>query len=142
MTQAKHIPEQGETFAGHVPAVNRTAHITFGASSDADVQVSDAATYVLWNVTEPVVVYGLWTRIETAFSASAQFDIGDTTTTTLFTTDTTILPQATGAVLIASTGLALPIVYAAGQDFVLTQTTATVSVGLGHVYIQYAVLED
>lgn len=139
---AKNIPEIGEVFKGYVPAQLELAHVTFGSSSDADVQVGEIAEYALINVSRPIVVFGVWTQVETAFTASVTTVIGDSTTTDRYLADTTINPAASGAVLVASTGLTVPYVYAAAQDLKLTIGGATVAAGLAHVYVQYAILED
>jgi hypothetical protein len=138
----KQIPEVGEIFKGHVPATVQLAHVTFGADSTADVQVGETAEYQLINVNRPVAVIGLWTQVETAFTTSVTATIGDSTTADRFLADTTINPAASGAVLVASTGLTVPYVYSAAQDIKVTIGGATVAAGLCHVYLQYAILED
>lgn len=143
MTETKYIPGQGENFNGYVPANIKLAHVTFGSATTADVQVAEIAAGVpLWTVSRPIVVLGLWTQVETAFTTSVTATIGDTTTADRFLADTTMNPAATGAVLVASTGLTVPYVYSAGQDITVDIGGATVAAGLCHVYLQYAVLED
>lgn len=138
----KHIPEEGEVFDGYVPAKRELAHLTIGAATTADIVVGETGVYTLVNVTEPIVVFGAWTLTETAFTSSVTLTIGDSTTADLFFADTTIAPASTGAVLIASTGLTVPYVYAAAQDILGTIAGATVAAGLAHVYIDYAILKD
>src|SRR5512138_2694632 len=128
----KHIPEEGEVFDGYVPAKRELLHVTVGAATTADVVVGDVATYTLVDVTEPIVVFGLWTQVETAFTASVTLTIGDSTTADLFIADTTIAAASTGAVLVAATGLTVPYVYAAAQDILGTIAGATVAAGLVH----------
>lgn len=140
----KHIPEEGENFDGYVPGKVEVAHVSFGVSTASpDVTIGDiAAGVVLIDVTRPIVVFGLWTQVEEAFTASVTATIGDTTTADRFLADTTINPAGTGAVLVASTGLTVPFVYAAGQDITVDIGGATAAAGLCHVYVQYAILED
>jgi hypothetical protein len=139
---AKRIPAEGEIFKGYVPANRQVLHVTVGADSSADVQVGETGAYTLVSVAEPIIVFGQWNQIETAFTASVTLDIGDSTTAALLTSDTTIVPGSTGAILIAGTGLAVPYVYAAAQDLLVTVGGATVAAGLLHVYIDYAILAD
>ncbi len=139
---AKRIPAEGEIFKGYVPATRQLLHVTVGASTGADVTVGEIAAYTLVSVAEPIVVFGLWEQVETAFTASVTLDIGDSTTAALLQSDTTIVPGSTGAVLVAGTGLAVPYVYAAAQDILVTVGGATVAAGLMHVYIDYAILAD
>lgn len=139
---AKHIPEEGEIFNGYVPAKRELLHLTIGAASTADIQVGETGVYTLVNITEPIAVFGAWTQTETAFTTSVTLTIGDSTTADLFFSDTTMNIAATGAVLIASTGLSVPYVYAAAQDLLGTIGGATVAAGLVHVYVDYAILAD
>ena len=141
MAQAKFIPGEGQMISGSVPAAIETAHLTFGAATTADVVVGDTAVYTLWTVSRPIMVYGLWTQTETAWTTSVTGTIGDSTTADLFIADTTMAIASTGAVLIASTA-SLPIVYSAAQDILLDVNGATAAAGLTHVYLKYAVLED
>ena len=141
MAQVKFIPGEGQMISGTVPARTELAHITFGSATTADVVVGDTAVYTLWTVSRPIMVFGLWTQTETAWTTSVTADIGDSTTAALFVSDTTINPAATGAVLIAATA-AFPIVYSAAQDLLLDVNGATTAAGLTHVYIHYAVLDD
>jgi len=138
----KHIPETGEVFVGYVPAKRQVAHVTIGSSSDADIQVGETGVYTLVNVTEPIVVFGLWSQCATAFTTSVTLTIGDSTTADLFLADTTMNIASSGAVLIASTGLTVPYVYAAAQDIQGTIAGATVAAGLLNVYVDYAILGD
>jgi hypothetical protein len=139
----KNIPEVGEIFDGYVPAKVEIAHVTFGADSDvADVPVGDLGAYTLFAVTEPIMVLGAWTMVETAFTASVTSAFGDSGTADLFHATGTIADTTAGSVLVASTGLSVPKVYSAGQDLLLTIAGATAAAGLGHVYLQYAILED
>lgn len=68
--------------------------------------------------------------------------VGSDTTADRFFSDTTINPASSGAVLITSTGLTVPYVYDAAQDFKVTVAGATVAAGLCNVYIQYAIIEN
>ena len=139
----KHIPEEGEFFSGYVPVKVQTAHVTIGAATTNDVVLAEIAAGVpIFNVTRPIVVYGLWTQTEIAFTSSVTLTVGDTTTADRFIADTTMNPASTGAVLIASTGLSVPYVYSAAQDITVDVGGATVAAGLAHVYLQYAILED
>lgn len=139
----KHIPEEGEIFVGAVPAKVELAHVTIGSATTNDVVLAEIAAAVpIFNVTRPIVVFGVWTQTEVAFTASVTLTIGDTTTADRFLADTTINPAASGAILIASTGLSVPLVYSAAQDITVDVGGATVAAGLAHVYIQYAILED
>ncbi len=142
MTQAKYIPGEGEVFKGYVPANRQLAKVTIGASSDADVQVGETGVYTIVNVSEPIVVFGMWTQTETAFTTSVTLTLGDSTTADLFFSDTTMNIAATGAVLIASTGLTVPYVYGAAQNIEGTIAGATVAAGLLNVYVDYAILKD
>lgn len=139
---AKFIPEQGETFTGYVPANMKVAHLTVGSATTNDIVVGETGAYTAYTVSQPVAVFGVWTRIETAFTASVELDLGDTTSAESLANDTTIVPGTTGAVLVAATTLAVPIVYDAAQDILVTVAGATVAAGLAHVYIQYATLND
>lgn len=139
---SKQIPAEGEIFNGYVPAKRELLHVTVGAATTADVVVGETGVYTLVDVTEPIVVFGLWTQTETAFTTSVTLTIGDSTTADLFIADTTMNIASTGAVLIAATGLTVPYVYAAAQDILGTIAGATVAAGLLHVYVDYAILAD
>lgn len=138
----KHIPEEGELFKGYKPANRQVAHLTVGSATTNDVVVGETGVYTLVDVTEPIVVFGAWTQTETAFTTNVTLTIGDSTTADLFFSDTTMNIASSGAVLIASTGLSVPYVYAAAQDILGTIGGATVAAGLLHVYVDYAVLAD
>jgi hypothetical protein len=138
----KNIPEQGEVFDGYIPAKREILHVTVGSATTADVVVGDTGVYTLVAVTEPIMVFGVWTQCATAFTTSVTLTIGDSTTADLFLADTTMNIASTGAVLIASTGLTVPIVYAAAQDLLGTIAGATVAAGLLNVYVDYAILAD
>ncbi len=138
----KQIPAEGETFPGWIPAKRELLHVTVGSASTADVQVGETGVYELVDVTEPIIVFGAWTQTETAFTTSVTLTVGDSTTADLFFSDTTMNIASSGAVLIASTGLTVPYVYAAGQDILGTVAGATVAAGLLHIYLEYAVLAD
>ncbi len=142
MTDSKYIPEEMEQFAGYVPAKMQLHHVHFGAATTADVQVTEIGEYVLFNVTRPIMVFGLWTQVEEAFTASVTATVGDSTTIDRFINSGTVAPQSTGAVLVASTGLTVPYFYAAGQDIKVGIGAATVAAGLASVYLQYAIVED
>jgi hypothetical protein len=139
---AKSIPEIGEVFDGYVPAKREVLHVTVGSATTADVVVGDTGVYTLVSVNEPIIVFGVWTQTATAFTTSVTLTLGDSTTADLFLADTTMNIASTGAVLIASTGLTVPYVYAAAQDILGTVAGATVAAGLLNVYIDYAILAD
>lgn len=142
MARVTRIPAEGEQFAGYVPAKRSIAHASFGVSTASpDLVVGDTAEYVLFNVSRPIVVFGLWTQTEEAWTTSVTASIGDSGTVDLFIADTTMAPASTGAVLIASTN-AVPKVYAAAQNLVIDISGATAAAGLTHVYLDYAILED
>lgn len=141
---AKLIPDIGEgPEATQTRAFTRLAHVTVGPASTNDVVVGDTNSYTLFSVSEPIIVKHVWTMVETGFTASVTLDIGDSDTLTKFISDTTINSAASGAVLIADTGIGtLPLVYATPQDFYVDVNGATVAAGLLHVYMEYALLED
>jgi hypothetical protein len=140
---AKNIPETGQVFNGYVPAKRELLHVTFGAGdTTVDVVVGDTGEYILVSVTEPIVVFGLHTQVETAFTASVTATVGDSSTIARFIADTTMAPASTGAVLVAATGLSVPYVYAAAQDIKVGIAGATAAAGVAHVYLEYAVLAD
>jgi len=140
---AKNIPETGEVFKGYIPANRQLHRVKFGAGdTTADVVVGDTGEYALITVTEPIVVFGLWTQVETAFTASVTCTIGDSTTADRFIADTTMNPAGTGAVLVAATGLTVPYVYASAADLIVSVAGATAAAGLASVYVDYAVLAD
>lgn len=138
----RNIPAQGEPFIGYVHAKRQLAKVTVGASTDADIVVGDTGVYTLVSVAEPIVVFGMYTQCETAFTTSVTLTIGDSTTADLFFADTTMNIAATGAVLIRDTGTTVPYVYSAAQDILGTIAGATVAAGLLNVFIDYAVLKD
>lgn len=139
----KNIPEVGEIFKGYVPGVRKIAHVSFGvASASPDVSVAEIAEYVLVDVTVPVVIFGLWTQVEEAFTASVTATIGDSGSLDRYIADTTINPAASGAILVSATGLTVPYVDASGLDIKVNVGGATVAAGLAHVYIEYAELHD
>ena len=139
---AKHIPGEGDPFSGGVPGIPKVAHVTVGPATTCDVVIGDTAAYTLFSVHEPVMILHMWTQTATAFTSSVTLDIGDSTTAALFISDTTINPAATGAVLIADTGLTVPYVYAAAQDILVDVNGATVAAGLLNVYMEYVILGD
>ena len=138
----RNIPAIGEQFKGYVPAVRQLHKITIGFDSTADIQVGDTGVYKLVKVTEPIVVFGMWTQCATAFTTSVTMTIGDSTTAALFFDDTTMNIASTGAVLIRDTGTTVPVSYSAAADLEITVAGATVAAGLLNVYIDYAILED
>jgi hypothetical protein len=140
---AKIIPGVGEVFKGYVPAVKKIAHVSFGvASASPDVAVGETGVYTLIDVTVPVVVFGLWTQTEEAFTSSVTATIGDTGGADRYIADTTANIASTGAVLIGSTGLTVPYIDPLGLDIDVTIGGATVAAGLTHVYVEYAELHD
>jgi hypothetical protein len=141
---AKHIPEVGEIFKGYIPGVRKVAHVSFGvASASPDVTVAEIAAAVqLVDVTVPVIVFGMWTQVEEAFTASVTATIGDTGGADRYFADTTINIAASGAILVSSTGLTVPYVDQTGLDITVDIGGATVAAGLCHVYIEYAELHD
>jgi hypothetical protein len=141
MSSTHSIPEVGEWLATEVPAVRKLAHVTAGVSTqNPDVVVGDTAAYTLFSVTEPIVIFGLWTQTEEAFTTSVTLTIGISTAADVFIADTTINCASSGAALISATGLAVP--YAMEEDILLDMNGATAAAGLLHVYLDYAVLED
>lgn len=138
----KNIPAIGEVFKGYVPAERQLAHITVGSDTGNDVVVGDIGTYTLVNVDQPIVVFGMWTQTETAWTTSVTITLGDSDSAARYFDDTTINPAASGAVLIASTGLTVPYVYAGAQALLATVAGATLAAGLTHVYLDYAILAD
>jgi hypothetical protein len=142
MTKARYIPEQGENYKGYVPATRQLHKITIGAATTADIVVGDTGVYTLVSVLQPIIVFGMWTQCETAFTGSVTLTVGDSTTADLFFSDTTMNIAGTGAVLIRDTGTTVPYVYAAAQDLLGTIAGATVAAGLLNVYIDYAIIED
>lgn len=141
MSQTHNIPEVGD-FVTSAPAPVQIAHVTVGPATTNDVVVGDIAVYTLFNVDEPIVIKHMWTQIETAFTASVTLDIGDTGSAGRYTSDTTIVPGTTGAVLVADTGLSVPYLDSTPLDIELTVGGATVAAGLLHVYVEYALLRD
>jgi hypothetical protein len=143
MMTAKFIPGEGEIFKGFIPAVRKLLHVSFGVSSaNPDVAVGETGVYNLVDVTVPIVVFALYTQTEEAFTASVTATIGDTGGADRYIADTTINPAASGAVLIAATGLSVPYVDPLGLNIDVTIGGATVAAGLTHVYVEYAELHD
>lgn len=138
------IPALGQFgLVSGVPAAVELAHVTVGPATTNDVVVGDTNTYTLFQVDEPIAVLHMWTQVETAFTASVTVDIGDSGSLSRFSSDTTIAPASTGAVLVADTGIGtVPYVYAAAQNITVDINGATVAAGLLHVYMQYAILRD
>lgn len=140
------VPETGEIFDGYVPAKVELAHITVGgvAETTADLVLSSAATaqVTLFDVNVPIVITGMWTQVETAFTASVDLAIGDTAGASTFFVEGTIAATTAGSVLVTSSGLTVPMLKAAGEDLLIDCSNAVPEVGLLHVYIQYAVLAD
>lgn len=140
------IPETGENFVGYVPAKVELAHITVGgvAETTADLVLSSAATaqVTLMSVNEPAVITGLWTKVETAFTAGVDLAIGDTAGASTFSAEGTIAGTTAGTVWVASTGLSVPLQKAAAEHILIDCSNAVPEVGLLHVYIQYAILAD
>ncbi len=142
MGYAHRIPDIGDPGVDGNAGKIRLAHVTVGSATTNDVVVGDTAVYTLFAMDEPCVVLGLWTQIETGFTASVTLDIGDTGSGTRLTSDTTIVPGTTGAIFVAGTGLAVPYVYSTAADIELDLNGATVAAGLMSVYLQYALLRD
>lgn len=138
----KAIPEVGEVFNGYVPAKRQLTHLTIGAATTSDIVVGETGVYTLVDVTEPIVVFGLWTQCETAFTTSVTLTIGDSTTADLFMADTTMNIASSGAVWIRDTGTTVPYQYAAAQSLLGTVAGATVAAGLLHVWVDYAIIGD
>lgn len=139
---SKNIPEVGEVFNGYVPANMQVQLVKVGSASTNDLVVGDTGEYTLVTVSEPIAIFGMWTQVETAFTASVTATIGDSGGADRFFVTGTIDPTNTGAVLVTSSGLTVPYVYSAGQDLKITVGGATVAAGLCNVYIQYAILDD
>jgi hypothetical protein len=139
----KNIPEVGEVFNGHIPAIKKIAHVTYGvASGSPDVEVGEIAVYKLIEVSVPIIVFGLWTQIEEAFTASVTGDLGDSADVDRYSADGTIVTGTSGAVLIGATGLAVPYILNTGLDIELNLAGASALAGLAHVYVEYAELVD
>ena len=140
---AKVIPGVGEVFKGYVPAVKKVAHVSFGvASASPDVTVAEIASYQLIDVTVPIIVFGIWTQVEEAFTSSVTATLGDSDGADRYIADTTMNPAATGAVLVGATGLSVPYILNSGLDIEVAVGGATVAAGLAHVYVEYAELHD
>jgi hypothetical protein len=141
---AKAIPEVGQRFLGDKPATRKLLHVSFGVSSASpDVAVAETATYTLVDLTVPAVITNVWTQVEEAFTTSVTADIGDSDDVDRYTSDTTIVSASSGAVLVASTGLAVPYLTATSPlDIEVVIGGATVAAGLAHVYVEYYELQD
>lgn len=138
----KAIPEVGQTFVGDVPSVQKLLHVTVGSATTNDVVVGEVAVSTIVDVTVPIVITAMWTQVEVAFTSSVTLDIGDSGSAARFTSDTTINSAASGAVLVAATGLAVPYINSTPDDILITVAGATVAAGLLHVYIEYYELQD
>lgn len=136
------IPAVGEVFKGYVPSTRQIRKLTLGAAATNDVPVGEIAAYTLADVTEPIVVFGVYTQVETAFTSSVTVALGDSDVADRFHASGTIAPQSTGAVLVASTGLTVPYVYASAQDIIATVGAATVAAGLLNVWLDYAIVAE
>jgi hypothetical protein len=136
------IPAVGEVFKGYVPATRQLRKITLGSAATNDVVLGDTGVYTVADVSEPIVVFGIYTQVETAVTSSVTITLGDSDGAARFFDSATIAPQSTGAVLVASTGLTVPYVYATAQDILATVAAATVAAGLVNVWIDYAVVAE
>jgi hypothetical protein len=140
---AKAIPEIGQSFLGDKPAVEKIAHVSFGVSTTSpDVTVLETGVYTLIDVNVPVMIIGMWTQVEEAFTGSVTATIGDTGSASRYFDDTTIAPASSGAVLVASTGLTVPYIDPTPLNIDVTIGGASVLAGLCHVYVKYAELSD
>jgi len=140
---AKFIPGVGQAFLGDIPAVKKVLHVSYGVSSaNPDVVASDIGVVNLVDITVPVVIFGAWVQTEEAWTTSVTGTIGDTGGADRYFADTTINMAASGAILIASTGLTIPYVDPLGLNVDVTIGGATAAAGLTHVYIEYAELVD
>jgi len=137
----KSIPEVGEIFDGYVPAKKEVLKVTAGFSTGNDVVLDATGAYTLVDVTRPIVVFGLWTQVTTAFSAGA-LTIGDSGSADRFIADTTMAPASSGAVLVAATGLSVPYYNSTPDDILMTLSSSSITDGAVEVYIEYAIIED
>jgi|SaaInl8_200m_RNA_FD_contig_31_3150160_length_2406_multi_8_in_0_out_0_2 hypothetical protein len=137
----KNIPAVGEQFAGYVPGRRSIHHVTYGPDTTADVVISDCGTYELFNVDAPLVAFTAWSMIETAFTASVTVDLGDTGDIDRYHANGTTASTTAGTVFVAST-LAVPFNDTAGIDINATVAGAVPAAGLGHLWVEYAVLDD
>lgn len=147
MTASHSIPEVGEFgSADRVPGKRQLAHITVGPATTNDVVLTSTGVYALLSnklsTDEQLAIFGLWTRVETPFTAAVTLDIGDSDNAERFSGSATIAATTSGAVLVASTGLSVPYIYSAPQDINVDVEAAIPAVGLLHVYVDYAILDD
>lgn len=131
------IPEEGSPAHQYV---RKVAKVTVGYDSTVNVNAAEAGTYTILDVSEPVLIFGVWTQCATAFTTNWTITLGDTSAAALFMDDTTINPASSGATLIAATGgVTVPLYKAADEDITAT-VTGTAVAGLLNVYIDYAVV--
>lgn len=142
MSLTHSIPDVGALLGAAQDGVVQMAHVTFGPATTNDVVGAAVGNYTLLSVDQPCVITGMWTRVEEAFNGTVTVDIGDTSGASAFTSDTTIVSTSTGAVLIASTGLAVPYVKAADEDILVAIGDTVATTGILHVYVEYVVLND
>jgi hypothetical protein len=137
------IPETGEPLVIGSAAPTQLRHVTVGPATTNDIVLSEISTATLFDVDEPVLLLHMWTQVEEGFGASATLDIGDTGSAGRFTSDTTIVPNTTGAILVADTGLAVPYVFSVlDNGITIALGGASASAGILHVYLEYALLRD
>jgi hypothetical protein len=140
---AKTIPAVGEWLAADVPGIHKIAHITLGVSTQSpDVVCGDTALYPLFTLTEPAVLFHMWTEVEEAFTASVALTLGDSGDVDRYANAATIADTTAGTVFVADCGLTVPYILAADEVISVDMNGATAAAGLLHVYVEYAVLED
>jgi hypothetical protein len=143
MSLTHRIPDVGEPIVVGQASPTFIAKVTVGSATTNDITVGEIATHTLFAVDETALIMHVWTQVNTAFTSSVTLDIGDTGSAARFTSDTTINPAATGAVLVADTGLTVPYVFSVTDGgILLTVGGATVAAGQADVYIEYALLRD
>ena len=137
----KNIPAVGEQFAGYVPGRRSIHHVTFGPDTTADVLVTDCGVYKLFGVDEKVVVFTAWSMIEIAFTASVTITLGDTADVDRYSDATNTASTTAGTVFVAST-MAVPFNDTTPNDVNAVVAGAVPAAGLGHLWVEYAVLDD
>jgi hypothetical protein len=137
----KFIPGEGQVKSGMVPAGKFIHHITVGSATTCDIVVGDLGVYDLIDVTEPIIVYGVYTEVVTAFTASVAMTLGDSADVDRYADNTNIgsTTAATGILVAATASLPMS---ADAIPVQIVVSGATVAAGLMNVYFSYSCLAD
>lgn len=122
---AIYIPALGDAYPGN-PPVDKSVRLTFGYSSDNDIQITSTGTYTLASVLQNVMIKNIRGRINTVFTTNMTMIVGDSDDTDGWFTDTDLAPESSDVAGIWNIGSGA---YADGRSYSAVQDIQAVIAG-------------